>query len=98
MTMTRAGEWWIAPGLVLVAVLNALCYPLIVVASAYALNLALASLHAATAGLALAAIATFLRRSLQRSAWSWLTLSGIEHWDISACSTPWSSFRRVWPS
>lgn len=77
MTVTRAGEWWTGPALVLVAALNALCYPLIALGSAYAPHLMFASLRAVTAGLALAAIATFLRRPLPRSARAWITLGGI---------------------
>lgn len=77
MTVTRAGEWWTGSALVLVAALNALCYPLIVLGSAYAPHLTFASLRAVTAGLALAVIATVLRRPLPRGAQAWTALGGI---------------------
>lgn len=77
MTVTRTGEWWTGPALVLVAGLNALCYPLIVLGSAYAPHLTFASLRAVTAGLALAVIATVLRRPLPRGAQTWIALGGI---------------------
>ena len=75
--MIAGHRWQIVAGLVLVAALNALCYPLIVIGSAYAPHLTLAALRAVIAGLALAAIAALLDRPLPKDGRSWFALCGI---------------------
>lgn len=68
---------WIVPALVLVAVLNALCYPLITVGLSYAPHLSFAALRALAAGLSLAMVAIALRRPLPRDFRSWVMLAAI---------------------
>lgn len=78
----RASRWWPvsirwSAALVLVALLNALCFPLIAVGLRDAPRLAFASLRALVAGLALAVPAMLQRRPLPREPRIWLVLAAI---------------------
>lgn len=68
---------WLISALVLVAFLNALCYPLITVGLSYAPHLSFAALRAFAAGLALAMVAIALRRPLPQDFRSWIILGSI---------------------
>lgn len=68
---------WLVPALVLVAALNALCYPLISVGLSYAPHLSFAALRAFAAGLSLAMAAIALRRPLPQDFRSWIMLGAI---------------------
>lgn len=68
---------WLVPALVLVAFLNALCYPLITVGLSYAPHLSFAALRAFAAGLSLAMVAIALRRPLPQDFRSWIMLGAI---------------------
>jgi drug/metabolite transporter (DMT)-like permease len=68
---------WLAPILVLVAFLNALCFPLINFGLAYAPHLSFAALRAFVAGFSLAMVAIALRRPLPRDFRDWITLGAI---------------------
>ncbi len=68
---------WSAAGLIFVAFLNALCYPLIAIGLESAPQLPFAALRAILAGAALATIAVALRRPLPRNWGSWAVLAAI---------------------
>ncbi|RST85467.1 DMT family transporter [Aquibium carbonis] len=65
------------PLLVLVAVLNALCYPLITMGLAHVPHLTFAALRAIVAGISLALIAAVLRRPWPPDFRAWVALGGI---------------------
>lgn len=65
----------LTPLLLLVPVLNALCYPFISLGLAYAPHLTFAALRAIVAGLSLAIVAVALRRPLPKDIRSWLALA-----------------------
>lgn len=68
---------WLVPILIFVALLNALCFPLITFGLAYAPHLSFAALRAFVAGLSLAMVAIALRRPLPRDFRTWITLGAI---------------------
>lgn len=71
----RATPLQVTLGLVLVAFLNALCFPLITTGLGFAPHLVFATLRALIAGTALALLAALLRRPLPRGFRIWFTLA-----------------------
>lgn len=66
-----------APVLVLVAFLNALCFPLITLGLEHAPHMTFAALRAMVAGLSLAVLAAILRRSIPTDVRTWVVLGAI---------------------
>lgn len=75
--LRRRARLPIIPALVLVAMLNAACYPLIAIGLGFAPLLFFATLRALIAGVALAVMAALLRRPVPRGGRTWLLLAGI---------------------